>query len=64
MVYPFPLQCSEIDRLTISLDRRPDLEFKKSVKIPLFGGKLPGVRYFAGQQGCHLIYQNSTCIVY
>ena len=57
-------QYSEIDRLTILFDRRPDLEFKKSVKILIFGEKLPGARFLLGQQCCHQLYQNSNRNVY
>lgn len=38
-------QSPEIDRLTILFDRQPDLGFKKKYDNPVFGEKLPGVRY-------------------
>lgn len=57
-------QYSEIDRLTILFDRRPDLEFKKSVKILIFGEKLPGAWLLKGQQCCLQLYDNSLGNVY
>lgn len=43
-------QFSEIDRLTILHDRRPDLEFKKKYQNPVFWRKITGSQVVRGTE--------------